>query len=90
MAGKTYSILIDKSAEKELKKIQNEDAKAIRDKIRKLALEPRPLGVEKLSGEDNLYRIRSCDYRIIYSIKDNILIITVLTIAHRREVYRKK
>lgn len=92
MAGKIYKVLNNKSAEdeKELKKIQIEEVKAIRDKIRKLAHDPHPQGVEKLSGEDNLYRVRCGDYRIIFTIQDKVLMIIVFNIGHRREIYRKK
>ena len=53
-----------------------------------LAANPRPHGVKKLSGEENLYRIRAGDYRIIYQIRDKELIVLIVKVAHRREVYR--
>jgi mRNA interferase RelE/StbE len=59
--------------------------------IRKLgALEenPRPFGVEKLGGSENLYRVRVGDWRIVYAILDRELVVIVIRIGHRREVYR--
>jgi mRNA interferase RelE/StbE len=53
-----------------------------------LASEPRPHGVEKMSGEENAYRVRVGDYRIIYEIHDAFLIVVVIRGGHRREVYR--
>ena len=53
-----------------------------------LTANPRPHGVKKLSGEESLYRIRTGDYRIIYQIRDKELIVLIVKVAHRREVYR--
>lgn len=53
-----------------------------------LATEPRPPGCVKMSGIERTYRIRVGDYRIIYEIRDNVLIVLVLRIGHRREAYR--
>ena len=54
-----------------------------------LATNPRPHGVVKLSGQD-AYRLRAGDYRIVYEIHDRILLVVVLDVGHRREVYRKR
>jgi mRNA interferase RelE/StbE len=54
-----------------------------------LRLEPRPHGSKKLVGEDNLYRIRTGDYRIIYQVRDKQLIILVIAIGNRRDIYRR-
>ena len=53
-----------------------------------LAENPRPEGMEKLTGRENRYRLRVGDYRIVYSIADEALIVMVIRIGHRREVYR--
>ncbi len=53
-----------------------------------LAVNPRPKGVKKLSGLDDLYRIRVGDYRIVYQIHDDRLIVLVVRIGHRKDVYR--
>lgn len=52
-------------------------------------MEPRPAGMVKLAGEEELYRVRVGDYRIIYTIQDDQLLVLVVTIAHRREAYRR-
>ncbi len=84
----TYSIELSRNAHKALKDIPLADVKKIRDKIEKLKKEPLPNGCEKLEGNDDLYRIRSRDYRVIYQIFRKRLIILVVKIGHRREIYR--
>lgn len=85
MAG--YSILFKESVRKDLAAIPASDLQRIMDRIEALAGEPRPMGSEKLSAQER-YRIRQGNYRIIYSIKDHELIVWVVKVAHRREVYR--
>lgn len=84
----SYKLLVTRSAAKELETIPSKDRGRIITKIRGLTDEPRPTGAEKLSGEDK-YRIRQGDYRILYEIEDRQLIVTVVRIGHRREVYRR-
>jgi mRNA interferase RelE/StbE len=62
----------------------------IAPRIDALAVDPRPRGVEKLEGEDDLYRIRVGDYRVIYTIQDDRLIVVVVRVANRRDAYRRK
>ena len=57
-------------------------------KLRELEQDPRPAGCKRLQGNKNLYRVRMGDYRIIYTIKDNQLVVLVIQIGHRRDVYR--
>jgi mRNA interferase RelE/StbE len=83
-----YKIIFKKSAEKSLAVIPGKIAEKIVLKVYALKDEPRPDGVKKLSGSENLYRIRIGDYRVIYSIYDNILLIEVIRIGHRRDIYR--
>jgi mRNA interferase RelE/StbE len=82
-----YSVFIQPSAAKELEKLPVEQRRRIGKKIRSLADEPRPYGCEKLSGDD-LYRIRQGDYRVVYSIEDKVLVVLVVRVGHRRDVYR--
>ncbi len=82
-----YRIEIKPTAAKALGRLSRPDAVRIARKIDELALAPRPHGSIKLSGED-LYRIRVGDYRVLYSIEDTVLIVLVVSIGHRREVYR--
>jgi mRNA interferase RelE/StbE len=77
-----------KSAAKELQQVPTKDRNRIVAKIWTLAENPRPIGAEKLSGEDK-YRVRQGDYCILYEIVDADLIVTVVRIGNRREVYRR-
>lgn len=83
-----YQIDFSRGAKKQLINIHGPDLKKIVRKIDKLASKPFPIGSEKLKGSDDLYRIRQGDFRIIYSVFEDKLIILVLKIGHRREVYR--
>jgi mRNA interferase RelE/StbE len=84
----SYSILFARSAARELERIPTKDRQRIVTKIGALAGEPRPVGAEKLSGDDK-YRIRQGDYRILYEIVDAELIVTVVRVGNHREVYRR-
>jgi mRNA interferase RelE/StbE len=84
----SYKLLITRSASKELEEIPGKDRNRIIAKIRTLEENPRPQGVEKLSSEDK-YRLRQGDYRILYEIQDRQLIVTVVRIGNRRDVYRR-
>jgi mRNA interferase RelE/StbE len=83
-----YKILYKNSVEKDLRKLPKSVIKPIIKKILALAKNPRPNGSVKLRGATNLYRIRYTDYRIIYSFNGDELVIFVIKIAHRKEVYR--
>ncbi len=82
-----YNVLIKRSAQKELEGLPKIYLVPITKIIASLANQPRPSGSEKLSADDK-YRIRKGPYRIIYSIHDGELVIWVVKIAHRKEVYR--
>lgn len=56
--------------------------------IDRLVDDPRPRGTVKLKGEDELYRIRAGDYRIVYEVRDAALVVVVIKVGHRRDVYR--
>lgn len=85
----TYEVEVSEAAKDFLRTISKADAKKIGKRIEKLVENPRPHGVEKLSGEENIYRVRSGDYRVIYQIHDKILYVLVLKVGHRKEIYRK-
>ncbi len=87
--GETHwEIVIHRKAEKTLKRLRGEMLERTRQAIRSLAENPRPIGYKKMSGYDNLYRIRVGDWRIIYAIEDDKLIILVLEVAPRGGIYR--
>lgn len=77
-----------RSAAKELESVPTKDRQRIVSKIGALAKNPRPAGAEKLSGEDK-YRVRQGDHRILYEILDADLLVTIVRIGNRREVYRR-
>jgi mRNA interferase RelE/StbE len=83
-----YSIRIKKNAQKQLAALPLSVADRVAAAIDALALTPRPAGATKLQGYDNIYRIRTGSYRIVYRIEDKILTIEVVKIGHRREVYK--
>jgi len=83
-----YSVHLAPAAERQLKALDKPVRARIVRRLRKLEETPRPQGVEKLSGPDDLYRIREGEYRIIYTIKDKELMVLVVKIGHRKDVYR--
>ncbi|MDP9177092.1 MAG: type II toxin-antitoxin system RelE/ParE family toxin [Gemmatimonadota bacterium] len=82
-----YSVLIRRSAAKEIEALPLKDRRRVVARIEALAGNPRPPGCEKLSGEEK-YRIRQGNYRILYEIVDRDLIVTVVRVGNRRDVYR--
>jgi len=84
-----YELIFKKSVAKDLRPLPKQDVKRILQRIRELASNPRPVGCEKLSGQER-YRVRQGVYRIVYEIEDSRLIVLVVKIGHRREIYRIK
>ncbi|MEM9905897.1 MAG: type II toxin-antitoxin system RelE/ParE family toxin [Cyanobacteria bacterium P01_D01_bin.44] len=83
-----YRIEFVKRAAKQIKSLSPQVQKRLKLKIDALSQDPRPSGVIKLSGEENLYRIRVGDYRVIYNIQDDRLLVLVVKVGHRRDVYQ--
>ena len=83
-----YKIEISATAERQLKKIRREDHVSILRSISLLGGDPRPDGCRKMSGYDDIYRIRIGKYRVIYEIDGKRIIVIILKIGHRREIYR--
>lgn len=81
-----YALNFSKKAFKELEKINEPFYSNIKQAIANLTIDPRPQGYKKLKGRDG-YRIRTGNYRIIYDIFDNELIIDIITIGHRKDIY---
>lgn len=84
-----FKIYIKTSAKKELENLPKKDLHKIVEKIKSLSRTPRPAGCEKLSSEDK-YRIRHGNYRIVYSIEDDKLVVFVVKVGHRRDIYKKR
>ena len=83
----SYQVIVPKSPQKELDRLPDEIAGRILNALEGLKTQPRPPGCKKLRGE-NAWRIRIGDYRVIYEIHDKVLHVIVVTVGHRREVYR--
>lgn len=82
-----YRVEIKKSAVKEIEHLPRRDIKAVLEKIESFSDNPRPHDCKKLSTQEK-YRVRCGNYRILYSIEDNILIVFVVKVGHRKNVYR--
>jgi mRNA interferase RelE/StbE len=82
-----YSVVIKRSAEKEIERLSPGIRRLVVRRIFALADDPRPQGSQKLAGQDK-YRIRRGDYRVVYTIEDAIVTVTVVRVAHRSDVCR--
>jgi len=82
-----YQVILPKSVQKELDRLPDDVARRILIRLTGLETNPRPADVKKLKGRD-AWRIRVGDYRVIYEIHDRVLQIIVITVGHRREIYR--
>jgi mRNA interferase RelE/StbE len=83
----SYRLAFKQSVAKDLRAIPQGDVARILKRIESLADEPRPPGSEKLSGQER-YRVRQGVYRILYEIRNEELVVLVVKVGHRREVYR--
>ncbi len=84
-----YAIELKPAAVRAFAKLPKDAQRAVRFSIDALSDNPLPPKVKKLEGEENLYRIRVRDYRIVYQIQKEIFLILVVKIGHRKEVYRR-
>lgn len=84
----TYRIELRPAALRALRAVHPRDRGRIQGAIRLLAEDPRPPGTRKLQGRDG-YRVRVGDYRILYAVRDEVLLVVVVTVGHRRDVYRE-
>ena len=82
-----FDLVFKESVSKDLKELPKQDVQRILERIDALRDEPRPQGSVKLSGKE-YYRVRQGNYRIIYAIQDSQLVVIVIKVGHRREVYR--
>lgn len=82
-----YQVILPKSVQKELDRLSDDIANRILVRLTELETNPRPADVKKLKGR-SAWRIRIGDYRVIYEIHDRVLQIVIITIGHRRDIYR--
>ena len=83
-----YQVILKPSAAKSVRKLDRDTQRRVLRVLEVLAQEPRPAGVLKMAGDDNLWRVRLGDYRVVYEIHDRQLIVVVVRVVHRKDVYR--
>jgi mRNA interferase RelE/StbE len=83
-----YRVVVERSAEKDLRRLPLDVRFRVANALRGLAADPRPVGSRKLAGTKHDWRTRVGDYRVIYEIADSIRVVRVYRVRHRREVYR--
>jgi mRNA interferase RelE/StbE len=83
----SYQVVLKRSAEKELDSLQAKIRERINKRLLTLEENPRPSGIKKLQGEES-YRLRVGDYRVLYTVDDQLKKVVILAVGHRREVYR--
>ena len=84
----TYQVLIERNAERDLASLSPQLRKRAHARIARLADAPRPPGSRKLAGPSGLWRVRSGDYRIVYSIDDQHAVVRIELVKHRNDAYR--
>ena len=84
-----FKLVFKKSVSKDLRPIPNKDVARILQRMEELRTNPRPFASEKLSGQQR-YRIRQGVYRIIYEVEDELLVVTVVKVGHRKHVYKHR
>jgi mRNA interferase RelE/StbE len=83
-----YSIEVSATAERQIKKLTKRDQHRVINVIKRLGVKPRPRGCRKLRAYDDIYRVRTGVFRILYSVEDDRLLVLVLKVGHRKGVYR--
>lgn len=86
----TYRVEVAAAAVRQLRKLDRAAQRRVQAAIELLAAEPRPNGAKKLVGGDGEWRVRTGDYRIVYEIHDNVLLVLVVAVGHRREIYDRR
>lgn len=85
----TYDIEISRTAEKQLRKLPRRERARVVQAVLRLATDPYPHGARKLIGYDDVFRVRVGRYRVLYSVSEATLVIVVLKLGHRKDVYRR-
>lgn len=86
----SYRIEVAPAAVRQLRELDHIAQRRIQAAIELLAGEPRPSGAKKLVGGDGEWRVRTGDYRIVYEIHDNVLLVLVIAVGHRRDIYERR
>jgi mRNA interferase RelE/StbE len=85
----TYRVEVAPAAVRQLRKLDPPARRRVQAAIELLKEEPRPSGAKKLVGGDGEWRVRTGDYRVVYEIRDSVLLILVVAVGHRRDIYRR-
>ena len=85
-----YTVELSDRAKRDLAALSPDRQTRITKALRKLEVNPRPSGIKQLKGDGNAHRLRVGDYRVLYEIHDTVLLVVVIKIGHRCEVYRKR
>ncbi|WP_300539738.1 type II toxin-antitoxin system RelE/ParE family toxin [uncultured Nocardioides sp.] len=86
----TYRIELSPAAARQIRTLDAPARRRIQAVVELLAQEPRPAGAKKLVGGDGEWRVRTGDYRVIYEVRDGVLLVLVLAVGHRRDIYRSR
>lgn len=86
----TYQVQVSPAALGQLRKLDSPARRRVQAAIELLSDEPRPSGAKKLVGGEGEWRARTGDYRIIYEVHDNVLLVLVLAVGHRRDIYQRR
>ena len=86
----TYRIEVAPGAIRQLRKLEPSARRRVQAAIELLADQPRPSGAKKLVGGNGEWRVRTGDYRVVYEVRDDVLLVLVVAIGHRREIYQRR
>lgn len=86
----TYRVEVAAAAARQLRQLDRSAQRRVQAAIELLADEPRPSGAKKLVGGNGEWRVRTGDYRIVYEIHDNVLVVLVIAVVHQREIYNRR
>ena len=86
----TYRVEVAAAAVRQLRKVDRPAQRRVQAAIELLAAEPRPNGAKKLLGGNGEWRVRTGDYRIVYEIHDDVLLVLVIAVGHRRDIYDRR
>lgn len=90
MTTASHRIEVAPAAARQLSKLDRPARRRVQAAIELLADDPRPPGAKKLAGGDGEWRIRTGDYRVVYEVHDDVLLVLVVAIGHRRDVYKRR
>lgn len=86
----TYEVLVAPAAARQLRKLDHQARRRVQAAVELLAQDPRPPGARELAGGEGDWRVRTGDYRIIYEIQDRVLVVLVVAVGHRRDIYNRR